>query len=71
MGDEAICSDTANQTALVLANIAEISANTMRGIAGNDISTALNGETLSKQALHHLVISMVTNEAVHVGLPSM
>lgn len=44
-------------TALTLANAAEIIAAVIRRIAGNDISTAVNGETLTKEAIHSIALN--------------
>lgn len=71
MDEAMLSSDQLNETTLVLANIAEVTASTMRAIAGNDISTALNGETLTKQALSQLAISTVAAEAMQLGIPSV
>lgn len=47
---------------LVLANIAEVTAVLTQIISGDDISTALNGETLSKEMLGQLAMSIASSE---------
>ncbi len=49
-------------SAIILANIAEVAAVTVRKIAGNDLSTALNGETLTKDNLANMVLSVASSE---------
>jgi len=43
----------------------------MKSVSGNDISTALNGETLTRQMLHQLAISSVASEASQGFIPAV
>ena len=45
------------QSALVLANAAELTGAIFNRVAGNDISTALNGQTLTKEMVGQMAIS--------------
>lgn len=51
-----------HQTAVVLANIAELGATIVRKVAGNDIVLAIDGETLTKDAVRNMVIATAVSE---------
>lgn len=51
-------------TALVVANIGELVAAVIHRVAGNEISTAINGETLSREAVQSLAISKLREVVV-------
>lgn len=44
-------------TAIVVANIGELTAAVIHRVAGNEISTAINGQNLSREAVQSLAIS--------------
>lgn len=71
MNDDLPSSDELNETTLVLANIAAVTSSVMKSVSGNDISTALNGETLTRQMLHQLAISSVASEASQGFIPAV
>lgn len=56
-GEKEVVIEDVAKTALVLANIAEVTAIVIRKVAGNDLSTALNGETLTKDNLTNLSLA--------------
>lgn len=45
------------QTGILIANVAELTAAVMYRVAGNDVSTAINGQSLTREAVHMLAIS--------------
>ena len=44
------------QSALVLANAAELVAGVIKEIAGNDISTAINGNKVTAEIIHSIAM---------------
>lgn len=48
-------SNTVHATALVLANAGELVSAILSKVAGNDISTAINGSPISKDMIQNLV----------------
>lgn len=58
--------------ALALHNAAALGASVIRGVAGNDVSTALNGVTMTGLALESLLVREITenlkNRAAQQGL---
>lgn len=62
-GSENVVVEDVARTALVLANIAEVTAVVIRKVAGNDLSTALNGETLTKDNLTNLSLATAASVA--------
>lgn len=69
--DDEIVTNELNMSTLVLANIAEITAATIRQINSSDISTALNGETLSKEMLQQLTMSALSAAIRQEGIPQL
>lgn len=53
-----------HETALVLANCADLAAAVIRKIAGNDISTAISGTKLSREILQTMVSRRVVQAVV-------
>lgn len=51
-----------HETALILSNAAELTAAVIKKVAGNDISTALNGSPLTREVIHNLVLSKLTEK---------
>lgn len=45
-----------HETALVLANAAELGAALVKRVAGNDVSTALNGTALTREMIQNLLV---------------
>lgn len=54
MSNENILTPAVETTALVLAAAGELTAQIFKRVAGNDISTGLNGETLTKEMVSTL-----------------
>ncbi len=50
-----------HNNAVVLAAVGDITARIVRRIAGNDISTSLNGETASMTSLANLAMARTVN----------
>lgn len=50
-----LVNEKVNETALLLANAGELAAAVIRKVAGNDISTAINGSALTREMVHSLV----------------
>ena len=48
-------SNSVHTTALVLANAGELTAAILSKVAGNDISTAINGSPISRDMIQNLV----------------
>lgn len=48
-----------HKTALILANAGELAAALIKKIAGNDISTALNGSPLPREVIQSLVMRKI------------
>lgn len=48
--------EAVHESALVLANAAELASTIITKIAGNDISTAVNGSTLTRDMIQSLVV---------------
>jgi len=63
MTQDVISQQTAT-TAIVIANVGELAAAVMHRIAGNDISSALNGQSLTREAVQTLAISKFREIAV-------
>lgn len=51
-----------HKTALILANAGELAAAVIKKIAGNDISTALNGSLLTREVVQSMVMRVVVEE---------
>lgn len=71
MTDDQIVPTKMHVSALVLANIAEVTAVVMKNVAGNDISNALNGETLTKDMQTQLAMSVAVSDVVQNGIPAL
>ena len=54
--DNTVVSDSTHETALVLANAGTLAAKIITRIAGNDISTAVNGSPLTRNVIQNLVM---------------
>lgn len=52
------------ETTVVLANISELTASLIKRIAGNDISTAINGSPLTKSIVQNLVTRKIVEKVV-------
>lgn len=63
MTQEVIGQETAT-TAIIVANVGELAAAVMHRVAGNDISSALNGQSLTREAVQTLAISKFREVAV-------
>jgi hypothetical protein len=53
--EETKINETVHETALVLANAGELASAIISKIAGNDISTAVNGSPLTRGMIQNLV----------------
>ena len=53
-------SDQLHETALVLANAAELTSAVIKRVAGNDISTAINGSSATREMIQNLMLRDVT-----------
>lgn len=71
MTDDQIVPTKTHVSALVLANIAEVTAVVMKNVAGNDISNALNGETLTKDMQTQLAMSVAVSDVAQNGIPAL
>lgn len=56
-----------HKTALILANAGELAAAVIKRIAGNDISTALNGSPLTREVVQSMVMRVVVEEVIAAG----
>ena len=54
--ENTVLSDSTHETALVLSNAATLAAKIITRIAGNDISTAVNGSPLTRTVVQNLVM---------------
>ena len=45
------------ESAILIANIGELTAAVISRVAGNELSTAINGQSLTREAVHNLAIS--------------
>ncbi len=59
-----LVNEKVNETAVLLANAGELAALVIKKIAGNDISTAVNGATLTKDMIQNLVFKGLENRAI-------
>lgn len=48
--------------ALTLANVAEVVAGVIQRIAGNDLSTAVGGNTLTRESLQSMALSVTADK---------
>lgn len=62
MENDELVTPSVEKTALVLAAAGELTAQVFRRVAGNDVSTGLNGETLSKEMLSTMAIATLRRE---------
>lgn len=46
-----VINDRTHETALILANLGELTAAVIKKVAGNEISTALNGSPLTRELI--------------------
>ena len=53
-------SDQLHETALVLANAAELTSAVIKRVAGNDISTAINGSSATRDMIQNLMLRDMT-----------
>jgi len=53
-------SDQLHETALVLANAAELTSAVIKRVAGNDISTAINGSSATREMIQNLMLRDMT-----------
>ena len=49
-----------DETALVLANAAELTSAVIKRVAGNDISTAINGSSATREMIQNLMLRDMT-----------
>ena len=56
-----LVNEKVNETAVLLANAGELASLVIKKIAGNDISTAVNGATLTKDMIQNLVFRGLEN----------
>lgn len=59
---QSVINDRTHETALVLANIGELTSAVIKKVAGNDISTALNGSPLTRELIELQVFNAVEKE---------
>lgn len=57
-----LVNEKVNETAVLLANAGELASLVIKKIAGNDISTAVNGATLTKDMIQNLVFNGLENK---------
>ena len=57
-------SESAHETALVLANAGELVAAIITKVAGNDISTAVNGSVLTREMIQILTYQTIERAVV-------
>ena len=55
---------TVARTAVTLANCGELAAAIFARVAGNDISTSLNGETLTREMVAATTVNMIQKKLV-------
>jgi len=55
----AVINDKVHQSALILANAGELAALVIKRVAGNDISTAVNGSPLTREMIGNLVVRKI------------
>lgn len=63
MSKENVSVETAS-TALVLANAAELTAAIIQRVAGNDLSTAINGQSLTRESIQDLAMAKLRDKIV-------
>lgn len=51
-----------HETALILANAGELSAAVIKQVAGNDISTAVNGSPLTREMIQNLTYRKIAEK---------
>lgn len=56
MSDQHNVSEKEHQSALVLANVAALAVAIIKKTAGNDISTAINGSTVTREVIQNLTL---------------
>lgn len=56
-----LVNEKVNETAVLLANAGELASLVIKKIAGNNISTAVNGATLTKDMIQNLVFRGLEN----------
>lgn len=52
-----------HETAVALANAAELGAQLIRRIAGNDVSTAINNTVLTREVIQNLICRKIVERA--------
>lgn len=62
--DDIIICDKTHESALVLANAGVLAAKVIAKIAGNDISTAINGSVMTRDMLQTLVMRAVERKVM-------
>lgn len=60
MGEQ--MSEKEHQSALILANVGELTAAVIKKVAGNDISTAVNGSPVTREVIQSLVTRKVVEQ---------
>lgn len=62
MSVDVLMNDRKVQSATVLANAAELVSGIIREIAGNDISTSINGDTATNQVIQTLALQRISRK---------
>lgn len=57
---EGLVNEKAHESALVLANAGELTALVIKKVAGNDISTAVNGSVLTREMIQNILYRKIT-----------
>lgn len=55
-----VVNEQLHETALVLANAAELTSAVIKRVAGNDISTAINGSSATREMVQNLMLRDMT-----------
>lgn len=55
-----VVNEQLHETVLVLANAAELTSAVIKRVAGNDISTAINGSSVTREMVQNLMLRDMT-----------
>lgn len=55
-----VVNEQLHETALVLANAAELTSAVIKRVVGNDISTAINGSSVTREMVQNLMLRDMT-----------
>lgn len=62
--NETVVTERMHESALVLANLGELGVQLVKKIAGNDVSTAVNGSVLTREVMQNLIQRAVVKRSL-------